>query len=345
MTAPATPIVLFDDDGAWPRWPRPRLAAMGYTRRAGARRRPRRPGGAAGRPWSRASTCPARSSASRCSTTPRRPKSRPRARRAHRAGSDMVIVDARTPEEYARGCLPGAWSVPGGELVLRIGELVRRPDRPIVVHCGGRTRSYVGAESLRRMHLPNPVVAVENGTMGWELAGLELERGASRWAPPASAEEPRARRSRSRGAWPARTASASSPRRGPERAVGAARPRERLRARRADSRGVRRRPHCRRPVGARRAGRAGHGRVHRRPRGSVVLVVRRARRARCMTASLAHAHGLAGVSVLDGRSCGVGARRRRGRGGPSGRRRRSARRGARARSSPWHPGRSATPWS
>ncbi len=38
------------------------------------------------------------------------------------------------------------------------------------------------------MRLPNPVVALENGTMGWTLAGLELERGAARWAPPISAK-------------------------------------------------------------------------------------------------------------------------------------------------------------
>jgi len=101
-------------------------------------------------------------------------------------GDDMVIVDTRTPEEYARGCVPGAVSMPGGELVLRITELIRRPDQPIVVHCGGRTRSYIGAESLRRMRLPNPIVALENGTMGWELAGLALERGASRWPPAAT---------------------------------------------------------------------------------------------------------------------------------------------------------------
>ena len=104
----------------------------------------------------------------------------------------MVIVDTRTPEEYSRGCLPGAWSMPGGELVLRIGELVERPEQTIVVHCGGRTRSYLGAESLRRMGLPNPIVAVKNGTMGWQLDGLELERGATRW-PPAPSEKSRAR--------------------------------------------------------------------------------------------------------------------------------------------------------
>ena len=102
------------------------------------------------------------------------------------ANDDMVIVDSRTPEEYARGCIPGAVSVPGGELVLRLPELVRAPTTTIVVHCGGRTRSYIGAESVRRMRLPNPVVALENGTMGWELAGLSLERGAERRPPPIS---------------------------------------------------------------------------------------------------------------------------------------------------------------
>ena len=36
------------------------------------------------------------------------------------------------------------------------------------------------------MRLPNPIVALENGTMGWQLAGLKLERGAARSAPAAS---------------------------------------------------------------------------------------------------------------------------------------------------------------
>ncbi|MBM4441848.1 MAG: sulfurtransferase [Candidatus Rokubacteria bacterium] len=103
------------------------------------------------------------------------------------AGERMLLVDSRTPEEYSRGCIPGAWSVPGAELVLRIADLAPTPDIPIVVHCGGRTRSIIGAESLRRMGLPNPIIALKNGTMGWQLAGYEPERGAARWAPPVSA--------------------------------------------------------------------------------------------------------------------------------------------------------------
>ena len=54
-----------------------------------------------------------------------------------------------------------------------------RPNATVVVNCAGRTRSIIGARVLQRMRLPN-VVSLRNGTMGWLLAGLELERGADR---------------------------------------------------------------------------------------------------------------------------------------------------------------------
>src|SRR5438445_587360 len=92
-------------------------------------------------------------------------------------------LEFRVPGLVTAPATPIALIDADGELVLRIGELVERPETTIVVHCGGRTRSYIGAESLRRMRLPNPIVALENGTMGWELAGLTLERGANRTAP------------------------------------------------------------------------------------------------------------------------------------------------------------------
>jgi len=49
-----------------------------------------------------------------------------------------------------------------------------------VVNCAGRTRSIIGAQSLINAGIPNPVMALENGTMGWHLAGLKLERGQTR---------------------------------------------------------------------------------------------------------------------------------------------------------------------
>jgi rhodanese-related sulfurtransferase len=192
ITAPATLIVLYDDDGRLSALAAPTLGEMGYTEvfaLAGGLDAWRR----AGRPVVQGLNVPSKVFGEHVLHDRKTPEITPLELSARMAeGRDMVIVDTRTPEEYARGCLPGAWSMPGGELVLRIGEVVERPDQTIVVHCGGRTRSYLGAESLRRMGLPNPIVAVKNGTMGWQLDGLELERGASRW-PPAPSEKSRAR--------------------------------------------------------------------------------------------------------------------------------------------------------
>ena len=95
------------------------------------------------------------------------------------SGRDMVVLDSRTLEEFTRMSIPTAISVPGGELAYRIGDLAPDPKTLIVVNCAGRTRSIMGAESLRRAGIPNKVVALRNGTMGWELAGLRCEHGRS----------------------------------------------------------------------------------------------------------------------------------------------------------------------
>ena len=109
------------------------------------------------------------------------------------AGEDVVILDARTPEEYRDRCIPGGRSLPGGELALRIGAiLAERPGAGVVVNCAGRTRSIIGARVLQRMGLPN-VASLENGTAGWLLAGFELEQGASRLELPEPTSEGRAR--------------------------------------------------------------------------------------------------------------------------------------------------------
>lgn len=92
-------------------------------------------------------------------------------------GEDLVILDSRPMDEFVKMSIPGGVNVPGGELVYRVGDMVRRPETTVVVNCAGRTRSILGAESLRRAGLPNRVVALRNGTMGWELAGFRCDRG------------------------------------------------------------------------------------------------------------------------------------------------------------------------
>ena len=94
--------------------------------------------------------------------------------------AELTILDVRTPEEYGRFCIPGGLNIPGGELILWAEDLRRKP--AVIVNCAGRTRSIIGAASLRRLGLSN-VRALRNGTMGWLLAGYELERSPARKQP------------------------------------------------------------------------------------------------------------------------------------------------------------------
>jgi rhodanese-related sulfurtransferase len=98
--------------------------------------------------------------------------------------SELTILDVRTPEEYGRFCIPGGLNVPGGDLILWADELRQKP--MVIVNCAGRTRSIIGAAGLRRLGLTN-VRALRNGTMGWVLAGFDLETKPARRGPAAPA--------------------------------------------------------------------------------------------------------------------------------------------------------------
>lgn len=100
-----------------------------------------------------------------------------------REGADIAILDSRPFDEYARVSIPSAINVPGAELVLRAREVAPSPKTTVIVNCAGRTRSIIGAQSLINAGLPNKVVALRNGTMGWSLAGFDCESGKNRRAP------------------------------------------------------------------------------------------------------------------------------------------------------------------
>jgi rhodanese-related sulfurtransferase len=104
-----------------------------------------------------------------------------------RDGSDLVVLDSRPFDEYRRVSIPTAVNVPGAELVLRVRDIAPSPDTMVVVNCAGRTRSIIGAQSLINAAVPNKVVALRNGTMGWRLAGRACESGKARRAPDVSA--------------------------------------------------------------------------------------------------------------------------------------------------------------
>ncbi len=97
--------------------------------------------------------------------------------------ADVVVLDSRPLPEFRRMSIPTGVDCPGAELVHRVKELAPDPSTTVIVNCAGRTRSIIGAQSLINAGLENRVVALENGTMGWQLAGHEVTTGLEISAP------------------------------------------------------------------------------------------------------------------------------------------------------------------
>jgi rhodanese-related sulfurtransferase len=98
------------------------------------------------------------------------------------AGNKLLLLDSRTAEEHSSYCIPGAILCPGAELLYRVPPVIQ-DHTDIVVHCGGRTRSIIGAQTLIDAGCER-VFALENGTMAWQFEGLELEQGNQNSLPP-----------------------------------------------------------------------------------------------------------------------------------------------------------------
>lgn len=96
---------------------------------------------------------------------------------ALRSPSPPMTLDVRPGAEFRQATVPGALNVPADTLLRAVPALARDATTPIVVHCGGRTRGIIAAQTLALAGVPNPVAVLTNGTMGWRLAGFDTLAG------------------------------------------------------------------------------------------------------------------------------------------------------------------------
>jgi len=81
-------------------------------------------------------------------------------------GEDFLLLDVRTPGEYAAGAIAGAYLLPVQEIASRMKELPR--DKEIVAYCRVGNRSAFAASHLAG--LGYNVKNLEGGIMNWGLA-------------------------------------------------------------------------------------------------------------------------------------------------------------------------------
>jgi hydroxyacylglutathione hydrolase len=85
----------------------------------------------------------------------------------------MLLLDVRTPAEYAAGHLRGSVNIPLNQLPVRLGEIPR--DRPLLVYCQGGNRSAVATSILAGQGFAR-ILEMRDGFAGWVTAGHPVER-------------------------------------------------------------------------------------------------------------------------------------------------------------------------
>ena len=93
----------------------------------------------------------------------------------HALESDELILDVRTPEEYAEGHIPRSKNIPHEEVVNHIEEL--KNFKAIYIHCRSGKRAQFAAGELQKAGLNNLVCISSSGMMDWTAAGYPTEKG------------------------------------------------------------------------------------------------------------------------------------------------------------------------
>lgn len=90
-----------------------------------------------------------------------------------KAGQVKLLVDVRTPEEFASGHVPGAVNIPIDQLDARQGELAAYAGGEVHLICRSGARSMAASQSLLSKGFQP--VNVGGGTQGWKQAGYAVE--------------------------------------------------------------------------------------------------------------------------------------------------------------------------
>jgi rhodanese-related sulfurtransferase len=79
---------------------------------------------------------------------------------------DLVVLDVRAKEEFEAGHIAKAKNIPVQQLPVRINELEKYKDKPILVHCASGGRSPSAVKALVENDF-SQVYHLNRGLMSW----------------------------------------------------------------------------------------------------------------------------------------------------------------------------------
>jgi rhodanese-related sulfurtransferase len=92
-----------------------------------------------------------------------------------RKQKDTVLLDVRTPEEFAAGHLPGATNIDlnGPDFDKKVAKLDK--SKTYLVNCAAGSRSAKACEKMTKLSFPK-LVNLQGGFIAWQGAGKPVEK-------------------------------------------------------------------------------------------------------------------------------------------------------------------------
>jgi rhodanese-related sulfurtransferase len=90
-------------------------------------------------------------------------------------GEAPVVLDVRSPGEFAAGHVPGAVNVPFTRILAASDDVRAQKSKTVVVYCGHGPRAWLAGEALRWRGYAR-VTYLRGHMAGWRRAGLREER-------------------------------------------------------------------------------------------------------------------------------------------------------------------------
>ena len=94
--------------------------------------------------------------------------------RLDRKDPDVVVLDVRTPAEFAAGHVPGARNVSHDQLDGRLAELDALRGKDVVLYCRSGRRTTLAADVLRKAGFTR-LLHLEGDYLAWEAAHRPVE--------------------------------------------------------------------------------------------------------------------------------------------------------------------------
>jgi rhodanese-related sulfurtransferase len=95
-------------------------------------------------------------------------------------GTDVRVLDVRSPAEFEGVHIPGAYNVPLDTLGEHAEDIQRHVEEPVVLVCRSGMRASQAEQRLAVAGMGN-VKVLDGGMMAWESSGGKVNRGEARW--------------------------------------------------------------------------------------------------------------------------------------------------------------------